>query len=186
MLSGYTGSDFVTKEKVVVSFLLVAGCHLQVVDSLVVAGGWLRVVSRLRTTDFQQPTTHDPQPTSYGPPLFLAHVPATAIVTSVSELEDRWRRCPRWGRSFGGRPGSAQKIKRTKSQRARLNLNPLSHQPPRSGEVALPPPALAQSGGLVPVGSRCFRQGAPGKQTDPPEHRLLDLPLVPCDGARVV
>src|SRR6267154_799484 len=50
MVSGYTGSDFVTKEKVVVSFLLVAGCHLQVVDSLVVAGGWLRGVSRLRAT----------------------------------------------------------------------------------------------------------------------------------------
>src|SRR6266699_5873412 len=95
-------------------------------------------------------------------PLFLAPLPATAIVTSVAELEDRWRRCPRWGRSLGRTPGSAKKVIRTKSQRVRLNLNPLSHEPPRWGEVALPPPALAQSGGLVSVGSRCLRQSAPG------------------------
>src|SRR5437660_9239522 len=125
-----------------------------------------------RTTDLQQPTTHLRR-------LFLAHLPAMVIVPSVSKIL-----CHSTG--FGRTPGSANKIKRTQNQRARLRLNPLSHEPPRSREVALPPPTLAQSGGLVSVGTRGLRQSAPGKQTNPPEHWLLDLPLVPCDGARVV
>ena len=34
------------------------------------------------------------------------------------------------------------------------------------------------------MGSGCLRPGAPGEQADLPLGRLLDVPLVPCDGAR--
>ena len=44
----------------------------------------------------------------------------------------------------------------------------------------------AQPGGLVSVGRRGLRQGARREQADLPQHRLLDLPLVPRHGARVV
>src|SRR6266545_2601713 len=99
---------------------------MQVVDSLLVAGCLLAPAGPL--------TSNNPQPTTHLRPLFLARLPATVILTSVAELEDRWRGCPRWRPDFGRTPGSANKIKRTKSQRARLNLNPLSHEPPRSRE----------------------------------------------------
>ena len=45
-------------------------------------------------------------------------------------------------------------------------------------------PAQRQSGRLVPVGRRGVRAGAPRGQADLPVDRLLDLSLVPCDGAR--
>src|SRR6266540_3506352 len=108
------------------------------------------------------------------------------IVTGVAELEDRYLRCPRWGRRCGWTPGSAGKIKRSKGHCACLNSNLRAHEPPRSRKVALPSPAFAQSGGLVSLGRRGLRQSASGKQTDPPEHWLLNLPLVPCDGARIL
>ena len=59
-------------------------------------------------------------------------------------------------------------------------------EPPRSRGVAVPPAARAQPGRLVPVGARGARAGEARGQADPPLHRLLRLPLVPRDGARVV
>ena len=43
-----------------------------------------------------------------------------------------------------------------------------------------------QSRRLVSMARRGVREGARGRQADLPVHRLLDLPLVPRDGARVV
>ena len=59
-------------------------------------------------------------------------------------------------------------------------------QPAGRRDVPLPPPAQGQPRGLVSVGrgSACSRpRGGPA---DPPLDRLLRLPLVPRDGARVV
>ena len=61
-----------------------------------------------------------------------------------------------------------------------------AHQPSRARKVALSSAARAQSGRLVSVGRRSVRQSAPRKQTDLSLDRLLDLPLVPRHGARVV
>ena len=60
------------------------------------------------------------------------------------------------------------------------------HEPSREGEEPLPPPARAQSRGLVPVGTRGVRARAARGQADLPLDRLLDLPLVPRHGARIV
>src|SRR5580692_9868840 len=58
-----------------------------------------------------------------------------------------------------------------------------AHQPAGKGKVAVPAPACPQPGGLVRLERRSLCPGARGKQTHPPQHRLLHLPLVPCDGA---
>ncbi len=61
-----------------------------------------------------------------------------------------------------------------------------AHQQVDSGEESISAAARAQSGGLVSLGRGGVRKGPPGGQADLPFHRLLDLPLVPRDGARVV
>ena len=57
-----------------------------------------------------------------------------------------------------------------------------------SGARAQPVSAAArrQSGRLVSVGDEAFDDGGAPGQADLPVDRLLDLPLVPRDGARVV
>ncbi len=59
-------------------------------------------------------------------------------------------------------------------------------QPARGRDLALPPPAQGQPGGLVSVGRRGARTGEGGGEAHPRLDRLLGLPLVPRDGARVV
>ena len=59
-------------------------------------------------------------------------------------------------------------------------------QPPRAGDQPLPAPAPRQPGGLVPVGRGGADPGARRGPPDPALGRLLRLPLVPRDGARVL
>ena len=59
-------------------------------------------------------------------------------------------------------------------------------QPPHQRAESVPAPARAQSGGLVSVGRRGAGAGARREQADPALDRLLGVPLVPRDGARVV
>src|SRR5207244_8482727 len=104
MVSGYTGPDFVTKEKSGGWFgvgrgLSVAGCRF--------LGGCGLFLGSCRTIGRPQPTTHDPQPTTHLRRLFLARVPATVIVTSVAELE----KIPCRSTGFGRTPGAANKSK---------------------------------------------------------------------------
>ena len=59
-------------------------------------------------------------------------------------------------------------------------------QSARPREEPVPPPARVQPGRLVRVGRGGVRQGAAREQADLPLDRLLDVPLVPRHGARVV
>ncbi len=63
---------------------------------------------------------------------------------------------------------------------------PPPHQPPDPRDQPVSSPARPQPGGLVSLGRRGAGQGQGGEHTDPPQHRLLGLPLVPRDGAGVV
>ena len=64
---------------------------------------------------------------------------------------------------------------------------PSSHaQPPRRRDQPVPPPARAQPGRLVSVGSRRARRGEAARPADLPVDRLRGLPLVSRDGTRVV
>ncbi len=60
------------------------------------------------------------------------------------------------------------------------------HKPPDPRSEPVPPPARAQPGQLVPVGRRGVRARETRGQADLPLGRLLDLPLVPRHGGRVV
>ena len=59
-------------------------------------------------------------------------------------------------------------------------------QRPRPGDLALPPPAPGQPGRLAPVGPRGARRGARARRAAAGLDRLLELPLVPRHGARVL
>ncbi len=59
-------------------------------------------------------------------------------------------------------------------------------EPAREGTVSLPPPASGQPGRLVPLGRGSVRAGAWRGPADLPLDRLLDVPLVPRHGARVL
>ena len=59
-------------------------------------------------------------------------------------------------------------------------------QSPWAGDLALPSAARAQSGALALVERRRSGRGQAARLPDPALHRLRRLPLVPCDGARVV
>ena len=61
-----------------------------------------------------------------------------------------------------------------------------TREPPRARDQPLPAPARPQPGRLVPVGRGGAGPRARGGQADLPVDRLLGLPLVPRDGARVV
>src|SRR5690606_37853244 len=60
------------------------------------------------------------------------------------------------------------------------------HEPPGAGNLAVFAPARTQSRGLVSLGRGGVRPRPRRGQTDLSLDRLLDLPLVPRDGARVV
>ena len=59
-------------------------------------------------------------------------------------------------------------------------------QPARPGNQPLPAPAQGQPGRLAALGTGGLGQAARGGQADPALDRLLGLPLVPRDGARVL
>src|SRR4051812_17905936 len=61
-----------------------------------------------------------------------------------------------------------------------------THQSAGAGEITLPFAAPTQPGRLVCLGAGSVRKGSQGKQTDPSLDRILYLPLVSCDGARIV
>ena len=96
----------------------------------------------------------------------------------------------------GGRtPGD--RLLRDRSRRARSTASSASDvhgdhrrlrrdEPPRAGDEPVPPPARREPGRLVPVGRRGVRARPRRGQADPALGRLLRLPLVPRDGARVV
>ena len=63
---------------------------------------------------------------------------------------------------------------------------PPPHEPALERAQPLSPPARPQPRGLVPLGRRGLCQGPNRREAHLPVDRLLDLPLVPCDGARVV
>ncbi len=66
-------------------------------------------------------------------------------------------------------------------------INPSAHTNRLAGEKS--PYLLQHQHNPVdwfPWGEEAFARRAPGKQADLPEHRLLDLPLVPRHGARIV
>ena len=69
---------------------------------------------------------------------------------------------------------------------AGCQTNPQSKMPNRLAAEQSPvsPPAQGQPGGLVPVGRRGVRARPRRGQADLPVDRLLDVPLVPRDGAR--
>ena len=71
-------------------------------------------------------------------------------------------------------------------RRPRAAISSRGGQPPRARIVSVPPPAQGQPRGLVSLGTGGARAGARGGQADLPLDRLLDLPLVPRHGARVV
>src|SRR5262249_62272679 len=56
------------------------------------------------------------------------------------------------------------------------------HHPPDPRVEPVPPPARAQPSHLVPLGRRGVRPRRRRGETGAPQRRLLDLPLVPCDG----
>src|ERR1039458_5680611 len=60
-----------------------------------------------------------------------------------------------------------------------------AYQPVDRRKEPLSPAACPQPRGLVSLGARGVRKGAPGGQADLPLHWLLHLPLVPRDGARL-
>jgi len=59
-------------------------------------------------------------------------------------------------------------------------------QPSRPGEEPVPPPAQRQSGGLVSLGAGGLRPREDREQACLPLYRVLDLPLVPRDGTRIL
>ena len=59
-------------------------------------------------------------------------------------------------------------------------------EPARWRDQPLPAPAPRQPGGLAPLGSRGVRGGRRAGPASAPVGRLLELPLVPCDGPRVL
>ena len=59
-------------------------------------------------------------------------------------------------------------------------------EPTGRRDLAVPPPAPRQSGRLVSVGRRGVRRRRAAQCADPAVGRLLGLPLVPRDGARVL
>src|SRR5690348_12418409 len=59
-------------------------------------------------------------------------------------------------------------------------------EPSRAGAQSVPAAARGKSGGLVSLGPRGVREGARREQADFSLDRVLDLSLVPRDGARVV
>ena len=61
-----------------------------------------------------------------------------------------------------------------------------AREPSRRRDLAVPAPASRQSGRLVPVGRRGLRRRSRARRADPAVGRLLGVPLVPRDGARVV
>ncbi len=88
-----------------------------------------------------------------------------------------------------GRPRLSRRVLAGRTLRRRTGLSGHSAraQPSRRRRVeSLPPPAQGQPGRLVPVGHGGVRPGEVGGQADLPLDRLLDLPLVPRHGARVV
>ena len=81
------------------------------------------------------------------------------------------------------RPGSEPV--RALARLASLSLRAVANRLAQRDEP-VPPPARGQPGRLVPVGRGGVREGARRGQADPALDRLLGLPLVPRDGARVV
>jgi hypothetical protein len=60
------------------------------------------------------------------------------------------------------------------------------HEPARQRDQPLSAAACRQSGRLAPVECRSAGPGPPGKPAHPALDRLFRLPLVPCDGPRVL
>src|SRR5262249_37420965 len=83
--------------------------------------------------------------------------------------------------SLCGRRGGIR-LEGNRSRRSRGRI----HQKTHSREVTVSAPARAQSGGLVSLGERSFRESEEGEQANLSLNRVLDLPLVPRHGARVI
>ena len=85
----------------------------------------------------------------------------------------------------GPRPLAVRRTQRGSAQ-AEPDTVILNAQSSRARAQSVSSAAREQSGGLVPVGRRGVRAGAARREADLSVDRLLDLPLVPRDGARVV
>ena len=88
-------------------------------------------------------------------------------------------------RSPSGKP-DYRWAKATAVDAPRVRRTHARDEPPRRRDQPVPAPARRQPGRLVPVGRRGVRAGPRRGQADLPVGRLLVVPLVPRDGARVV
>ena len=93
-----------------------------------------------------------------------------------------------WNEVRGSRKPPRRKLAARRRRRTpgALPLTTRHAQSSRRRDQPLPPPARAQPGGLVSVGTGGARAGARRGQADPAQHRLRGVSLVPRHGARVV
>ena len=100
-------------------------------------------------------------------------VPREVVLVDAIERSPSGKPDYRWATG-----GSATTARRVRSRRDR--------EPPRRRDQPVPPPARRQPRRLVPVGRRGVRARPRRRRADLPVGRLLVVPLVPRDGARVV
>ena len=116
--------------------------------------------------------------------------PGSATASSATRTRSpAIRAAPRTGRG-GARRRRAGPDGRRRGPHGprRLTRAPVAspREPPRARDQPVPAPARRQPGRLVPVGRGGARPGRGRGQADPAVGRLLVVPLVPRDGARVV
>ena len=149
----------------------------------------VNVVSRCLTAADGPPTsrTRGLPSREHDEPLFVKLTqPTSDPVAPLKKTPRCGSTVPTWSceRRQGGATGGTWAIT-VRSSHAPVR-SPLRDEPPRKRDEPVPPPARGQSRGLAPVGRRGVRARPRRGQAAARLDRLLRVPLVPRDGARVV